>query len=658
MDRAYLRPPMALYQLGVLAVIPMVLFVVGVGWSRWTLTPIQRHFLWSYAKVSVLPHGTKTNDAARQPKGRLPMSEVLVINVAGVDRLSETSNLTKFSSLDRWPMGRNLYEMWLQVVMFHGRPFFGLVAWPAGVAILILLALWVAAYRGDRGREAKFRDTPRQIRGPEKVTAQQFEKIHKGDGAGIRIEGEGWFKKTFTVHVARSVETQHLQVIGDNGAGKTQLITGIIDQAERRGEACVIYDPDRVYLPRYYNPDRGDVILGLDERGSGWNPSDEVDWSTESSARGTSLALAASQYPGHPGDRDWFFTSVCRDIMQFCLMNYRPTAERLAFLYSHADPLIDTIVKGHALEETLKENTSGTRPSIMGTLTTNILDMLSQIRTPSEEHSGWTAREYTKNPKGWVFLTSTEDTRISCGPLQRLWIDSIIRGMLSQQAEAKSDQVRVRMILDELWPLGQLGQLSNAMARGRKFGLAMVLGFQGRAQVKTVYGDNAESIFSAPYTKVFLRTGEFEAAKWVAGMIGRREVERIREQRDADGRRSHSTMRGEEDLIFPSELMGLKNRKGFLRYENTILPITIALAEQRRPRCEAYIPRKGKPPEHLPFPNLEEIKARENAERQLAAINASSVVFDASKFAAAKKSKRGGKRADDGQNGLWSGGMA
>ena len=59
----------------------------------------------------------------------------------------------------------------------------------------------------------------------------------------------------------------------------------------------------------------------------------------------------------------------------------------------------------------------------------------------------------------------------------------------------------------------------------------MVLGFQGKAQVEALYGHVAEAMLSQPATKIFLRTSEPHAAKWISDTIGEVEIERMRESR-------------------------------------------------------------------------------------------------------------------------------
>lgn len=644
MNRAFLRPPYPLFQLvAPLVAIPLCWWTVSISIHR--LPDTQQLYLGDYAKAQ-LPELPSFSFLGRQ-KSRPVTPRAIVCYRVGKQELPATGDLvwSEHPHTVMVRMSRSVYSVWLQKNIYGGMALIAVLFFPGVLAVLVLAVLYGVGWRLDQYRHLHFRASGRQLRGPKLVSVREAHRRIKGDGLAVCLE-RSWrrFWEPKELRIRQAVETQHVQVIGDSGSGKTSLILGLLDQAEAAGESCVIYDPHREYIRRYYSPARGDVILGLDDRAAAWNPSDEIDWSSESTADATASALAESQYPGHPGRRDWFFTSVCRDVMKYCIVHHRPTAGELAHLYTHAKPLIDTIVKGTALEETLKENTSGTRPSIMGTLTTNILPMLLQIKTPTPVETVWSARDWVSHRKGWIFLTSTQETRESSGPLQRLWIDSLIRGILSMGPQPNLPQVR--MILDELWALGELSQLKSAVAEGRKAGLCIVLGFQGRAQVKELYGDSAESIFSAPYTKVILRTGEPESGEWLAKMIGKREMERVREHRGRKNERTYTTEQREEWVVYPSELAGLENRWGYLRYADYVVKLKVAIAPRRDDQALPWIPRAGNPPAILPMPNLQELLLKEEAERQRkAAQQAQQVVIH---------QPRRAKRGPAGQEGLWN----
>ena len=99
------------------------------------------------------------------------------------------------------------------------------------------------------------------------------------------------------------------------------------------------------------------------------------------------------------------------------------------------------------------------------------------------------------------------------------------------------------------------------------------------------YGDDAEAMLSQPATKIFLRTTEPRAAKWVSDAIGEVEIERLRETHYEGSRagKNFALDRQTEPLVMPSEISGLDDLRGFLKYGNHVARFSfpfIALEEK------------------------------------------------------------------------------
>jgi hypothetical protein len=80
-------------------------------------------------------------------------------------------------------------------------------------------------------------------------------------------------------------------------------------------------------------------------------------------------------------------------------------------------------------------------------------------------------------------------------------------------------------------------------------------------------------MLSQPATKIFLRTSEPHAAKWISDTIGEVEIERMRESRSRGkyGQRSFGLERQVEPLVMPSEISGLPSLRGYLKLENLVV---------------------------------------------------------------------------------------
>ena len=81
------------------------------------------------------------------------------------------------------------------------------------------------------------------------LTPKEFNKTVNGDGIG--------FKTTEAKEMMRiplQAEAQHIELMGDTGAGKTTLIMQILRQIQGRGHAAIVYDPACEFIQRFYEP--------------------------------------------------------------------------------------------------------------------------------------------------------------------------------------------------------------------------------------------------------------------------------------------------------------------------------------------------------------------------------------------------------------------
>src|SRR5437879_9666413 len=136
----------------------------------------------------------------------------------------------------------------------------------------------------------------------------------------------------------------------------------------------------------------------------------------------------------------------------------------------------------------------------------------------------------------------------------------------------------VWFVLDELATLQRLPQLHTAVTENRKSNNPVLLGFQGRSQLETRYGHESEAMLPQPATKIFLRTSEPRAAKWISDTIGEVEIERLRESRTTHPQRrrakSYNLDRQVEPLVMPSEITGLESLHGYLKTGNFVVPMS------------------------------------------------------------------------------------
>ena len=213
-----------------------------------------------------------------------------------------------------------------------------------------------------------------------------------------------------------------------------------------------------------------------------------------------------------------------------------------------------------------------------------VADTLQLLPAERDTTRRWSAAAWATSRTGWLFLTSTPETRPRLVPLTSLWLDALVLRLMNQgQAHPR----RTWFILDELASLQRLPQLHTAITENRKSNNPVVLGFQGRSQLETRYGHDAEAMLSQPATKIFLRTTEPRAAQWIAQAIGEIEIERLRESRShgRDGRQTFGLERQVEPLVMASEISGLSALRGYLKLGNLVVRLSVPFVQ--RPQIEA-----------------------------------------------------------------------
>lgn len=456
--------------------------------------------------------------------------------------------------------------------LIYGEPLIYYLKFPARVALVVLLALLLFTGPFDRKRSiARLRG--QRLTGPERVSVTGFNlrmrRRRKAGGPrlyGVAFldAGRSWLSRQLNLAISRGVyvprerEQQHILLMGDSGKGKSSAIRQLLHQIAERDEIAVIYDPGGEYAKEFYNPEQGDILLNsLDARCPYYSPADEVEDDAEA------MTVAKSLFPDRPHEHD-FFAGWTRRLFAH-LLCLQPTPEELIHWLSH-EAEIDKRVRGTEFEAVLARDAANQRKGVLASLNM-VADALKQLPKEGEAKGRFSTKAWAAQRRGWIFITSMPTTREAQRPLISLWIDLLVLRIM--ESGAASGQ-KTWFILDEMHSLQRLPQLATALAESRKAHCALVIGFQGRAQMVDLYGPLAETMLSQASTKLFFATSDPDAADWISRAIG--EVEylrhRISQSQAQKGGGSESQQREivPEPLVRYSEIMGLEPLECYLKH--------------------------------------------------------------------------------------------
>jgi hypothetical protein len=398
--------------------------------------------------------------------------------------------------------------------------------------------------------------------------------------------------------------------MGDTGTGKTSLTYQDLLDAEANGINCVVNDAKGgEILARFYRPERGDVILNpTDDRCAYWNIA------SEGYDLATYKTVMTSLFPP-PVVRDPtadIFNQWTVSLGAYLLDQFRPDTETLgAWIANYSE--IERRVQGTIHQYTLPANSPQQRAGVLGTLAL-AGDPLWMMPSIKESRGEFCIREWTREPSGWVFISSDSDTRDALKPLISMWMDLFILGLLSSRTTR-----RTKLIYDELHTLQTLTRLHDGITMLRSAGHQIIASIQNQEQLKHLYGDQTRTILSQAYTKWIFATSDPDSADILERIGGKRKLLRL-EQTHSHGtsfyerdRNSSRVVEVVEPAISSTQIKGMSDlhayfvQRGFRNNKMVIVPVEIPYIHlpEKHPACvDRLVPRRDfqLPPNVSAFP--------------------------------------------------------
>lgn len=453
--------------------------------------------------------------------------------------------------------------------------------WPLFVWITLLVVALLIGFVVSRLLNPSPRYRGRHVRGTRLVATRGYWwKVLLWSSKALVVGKVRWPKK---------LEPLHLLVTGAPGTGKSQAIHGVLDALRRRGDLAILTDIGGEALSRFGA--NGDVLLNpLDARSVAWSPFAEMDSATDADR------IAKSMIPDQSGkDSEWigYSQTLISAVLQRLWEHDKASNGALLYMLTAAPPEeIQSLVQGlpaQALFQPGAERMLGSVRGIVGTY----LAPYGYLPKDAGPQS-WSIRRYLREGRGWLWLPYREDQRAALRPLLATWLGEVINTMLSSPPDLNR---RRWLLLDEVASLGCVQGMSDALTKGRKHGLCAILGLQSVAQLRSAYGDDgAQTLLSCLSSQLILRANDPETAKYTSEHLGQCELERTSFTHGGKQGPTRTRVRHIEDLVLPSQIQVLTDRRGYLRLagQNRVRCVKIPLVK-RAPSIEPFVPRASAP---------------------------------------------------------------
>lgn len=365
-------------------------------------------------------------------------------------------------------------------------------------------------------------------------------------------------------------EVKHFKIIGVTGSGKSTAIRQLLDTGLSRGDRAVIADPDGGYLSKFYNQERGDIILNpFDRRSRKWNLYGEI--STLFDIQQIAESLIPDTGSGQGDEFRAYARTFVASIIRKSWDSGKKDMEELWRLVAIAsESELSTFLEGTPAKAYLASENARMFGSIRSVATTS-LAALEYINFQNSR--AFSVSDWIKNGSGVLFIPYQAGQIAAIRSLISCWVRL---GIFQTMSQGEGDH-RIWFIVDELDAIGKISGMKDALARIRKFGGRCVLGFQSISQVRAIYGDaEASTIVENCSNSLILRCSSSEkggTSKFASDLIGQREIIRTQFSQsskqniafDSDHSSSESYQHVTELAVLPSEIETLPDQSGYFK---------------------------------------------------------------------------------------------
>lgn len=363
-----------------------------------------------------------------------------------------------------------------------------------------------------------------------------------------------------SVEIPKSLEAQHILIAGTTGAGKTQIINGMLRTIRKRGQRAVIADPAGGFYARLGQ--YGDKLLNpFDQRSVAWSPFAEIraDYDCERIAKAIIPDLE-----GGDGAQWQLFAQVllAKTLLSMHRKRERSIKRLLYWMGAATQEELEPLLAGSPAAVLCQQGNEKMLNNMRATMMPYLsaFDYLEDEGTFSIRH--WIHEDWKQD---WLFLTYRDD---QMGMLRHLIAACLELAMVEGLSLSENQERGLWYVFDELDSLGKISSLRAGLTKLRKYGGRCILGIQTISQLRSTYGRNeAQTLLACTSVKCILRAGDSETARSMEQELGEQEIERtqVSETSGDSFNESVSTQIVRQSAVLSSELTALPDLSGYLK---------------------------------------------------------------------------------------------
>jgi len=329
-------------------------------------------------------------------------------------------------------------------------------------------------------------------------------------------------------------ECEHIFIAGSTGAGKSQLLSWIIDYILKVKDKMLMFDVKGDYCSQLISPNpevrrrqKRFLIAPWDDRSIQWNIAQDITNEAEAST------FAAAFAPLSGSENNKYFAEAAQDVIEGVLCYFIITKGQqwgwrdLQQTLKKRERILKALIAiDHGALEHIEQESAQTQ-GVMGSIRAP-LKSLDQIARYWPEVGGIPIikRFINDNTKGVTLIFAAR-------PDQQEIATPLIAGALSLMMTeglslADSSKRRCWFVCDELGALPKLSKLLDFVTLARSKGLPMVAGTQDLGRIKTKYGESdAMTIISQFGTQMIGYLNDAETGAWASKIFGQQRTERL-----------------------------------------------------------------------------------------------------------------------------------